>query len=165
MHKLFILLYLLFLSSCKIEKNENQKIEIGKYEFVLSKFQKNNDTLYVVNFWATWCAPCIEEMPDFTKANKKFKEEKFKMILISLDRSKDFESKVKIYVAENNIKADVYLLDDNTKMNTWIPLINKQWDGQIPATAFYKNGKQIGFVPNSINYKTLEQIIKNNLQK
>lgn len=163
MTKYFIALSTLLFFSCKNDKTENQQIEIGKYEQVFENFQKKNDTLYVVNFWATWCAPCVEEMPHFTKANETFKNQKFKMILISLDRSKDFESKMKPFISENNIVADTYLLDDNTRMNNWIPIINKQWDGQIPATAFYKNGKQIGFVPNTLNYETLEKIIKQNL--
>ena len=163
MKKLYLTFGILSLISCQKELEINQKIEIGKHESVFENFQKNNDTLYVVNFWATWCAPCVEEMPHFTAANEKFKTEKFTMVLISLDRSKDFETKMKPFIVENNIKADVYLLDDNARMNTWIPLINKQWDGQIPITVFYKNGKQIGFVPNTLNQETLEKIIKQNL--
>lgn len=163
MNKYLIILSSLFFLACKTENKETQKIGMGKYETVFKHFEKENDTLYVVNFWATWCAPCVEEMPHFTKANETFKDKKFKMILISLDRSKDFETKMKPFIKDNNIVADTYLLDDNTRMNTWIPLINKQWDGQIPVTAFYKNGKQIGFVPNTLNYETLEQIIKQNL--
>ncbi|RRJ92786.1 TlpA family protein disulfide reductase [Paenimyroides tangerinum] len=163
MNKYLIILSSLFFLACKTENKETQKIEMGKHETVFKHFEKDNDTLYVVNFWATWCAPCVEEMPHFTKANETFKDKKFKMILISLDRSKDFETKMKPFIKDNNIVADTYLLDDNTRMNTWIPLINKQWDGQIPVTAFYKNGKQIGFVPNTLNYETLEQIIKQNL--
>ena len=159
---LTLILSILFLS-CGKNKNTQQTIAIGNYESVFKTFQKDNDTLYVVNFWATWCAPCVEEMPNFTKANETFKDKKFKMILVSLDRSKDFESKMKPFLKENNIIADTYLLDDNTRMNTWIPLINKQWDGKIPVTAFYKNGKQIGFVPNTLNYETLEKIINQNL--
>ncbi len=163
MKKYILALTSLFVLSCKHENNPIQKIEIGNYESVFKSFEKKNDTLYVVNFWATWCAPCIEEMPHFTKANSTFKNDKFKMILISLDRAKDFESKMKPFLKENNIIADTYLLDDNTRMNTWIPLINKQWDGKIPVTAFYKNGEQIGFVPNTLNYETLEKIINQNL--
>lgn len=163
MNKYLIILSSLFFLACKTENKETQKIEMGKHETVFKHFERDNDTLYVVNFWATWCAPCVEEMPHFTKANETFKDKKFKMILISLDRSKDFETKMKSFIKDNNIVADTYLLDDNTRMNTWIPLINKQWDGQIPVTAFYKNGKQIGFVPNTLSYETLEQIIKQNL--
>lgn len=163
MRKYLIAIISLFLIACKTDNKNVQKIGMGKYETVFKHFEKENDTLYVVNFWATWCAPCVEEMPNFTKANETFKDDKFKMILISLDKSKDFETKMKSFISENNITADTYLLDDNTRMNTWIPLINKQWDGQIPVTAFYKNGKQIGFVPNTLNYETLEQIIKQNL--
>lgn len=163
MTRFLFLFSALALISCKDDENKAQKIKIDKYEQVFNHFTKKNDTLYVVNFWATWCAPCVEEMPNFTKANETFKDQKFKMILVSLDRAKDFETKMKPFLTENSITADTYLLDDNTRMNTWIPLINKQWDGKIPVTAFYKKGEQIGFVPNTLNYETLEKIIKQNL--
>lgn len=163
MKNLFFLPLVFILISCSEKKKPNQHIEIGKHETIFEHFQKPNDTLYVVNFWATWCAPCVEELPHFINANEKFKNEKFKLILISLDRSKDFETKMKPFLKENNITADVYLLDDNTRMNTWIPIINKQWDGQIPVTALYKNNQQIGFIPNTLNEQTLNTIIKQNL--
>lgn len=126
---------------------------------VFNQFVKQNDTLYVVNFWATWCQPCIEELPDFMKVNSEFKSEKFKMILVSLDKGSDFETKVKDYLKTNDISPDVYLLADNKRMNEWIPKINKTWSGAIPATAIYKNGKQVFFTEGKISYNDLKNTI------
>lgn len=137
-----------------------QIIELSTdYNSVFNQFTKQNDTLYVVNFWATWCQPCVEELPDFMKANNEFKSEKFKMILVSLDKAVDFETKVKNYIKTNNIKPDVYVLSDNKRMNEWIPKINKTWSGAIPATAIYKNGKQVFFNEGQISYNDLVNTI------
>lgn len=137
-----------------------QVIELSTdYASVFDQFTKQNDTLYVVNFWATWCMPCVEELPDFMKANDEFKSDKFKMILVSLDKGSDFEKKVKDYIKTNNISPDVYVLTDNKRMNEWIPKINKTWSGAIPATAIYKDGKQVFFTEGKISYTDLKSTI------
>lgn len=156
--------FLLTFTSCD-KKTETavekpQVIELSTdYNSVFNQFTKQNDTLYVVNFWATWCMPCVEELPDFMKVNDEFKSDKFKMILVSLDKASDFETKVKDYLKTNNISPDVYVLTDNKRMNEWIPKINKSWSGAIPATAIYKNGKQVFFTEGKISYADLKSTI------
>ena len=93
------------------------------------------------------------------KANNEFKTDKFKMILVSLDKASDFNTKVKDYLKTNNISPDVYVLTDNKRMNEWIPKINKTWSGAIPATAIYKNGKQVFFTEGQISYTDLVNTI------
>ena len=137
-----------------------QVIELSTdYNLVFDHFTKQNDTLYVVNFWATWCMPCVEELPDFMKVNDEFKSDKFKMILVSLDKGSDFETKVKDYIKTNNISPDVYVLTDNKRMNEWIPKINKTWSGAIPATSIYKKGKQVFFTEGKISYTDLKSTV------
>jgi hypothetical protein len=60
---------------------------------------------------------------------------------------------------ENQIRPDVYLLDDIKRMNYWIPLIEKEWTGSIPATLIYKNGKKLFFDEKQLDQATLTQII------
>ena len=43
--------------------------------------------LVIINFWATWCAPCISELPSLSKLQEKLDNTKFKLLLISIDRS------------------------------------------------------------------------------
>ena len=43
---------------------------------------KENDTLYVINFWATWCAPCVKELPHFESYNNENSNKKIKVILV-----------------------------------------------------------------------------------
>lgn len=157
--------YILMAAACsqttKKTLPQTQQITLSTdYKKVFEKFKTSNDTLYVVNFWATWCQPCIEELPDFMKINEEYGAgNKFKMILVSLDRTTDFETKVKDYIKQNNIKPDVYVLSDNKRMNEWIPGINKSWSGAIPATAIYRNNQQLFFTEGKVSYEDLKNTI------
>ncbi|PKO98348.1 MAG: TlpA family protein disulfide reductase [Bacteroidetes bacterium HGW-Bacteroidetes-8] len=124
-------------------------------------YTKENDTLYVVNFWATWCRPCVEELPDFMVVNDRFKDnQKFKMILVSLDDAEKANGTVKNFAKRLKLNVDNYLLDDIKKMNEWIPDVDSLWSGSIPATLFIKNGRSLRFVENSLDKDELESIIK-----
>ena len=136
------------------------QVKIVRFEDLEKVLNKNDDKLYVVNFWATWCRPCVLELPEFMDVNKANRNNQhFKMILISLDMAKDAKTLVRPFLIKNKIDADVYLLDDNKRMNEWIPAIDKSWSGAIPATVFYKNGKKLEFIESQLNKKELEQII------
>jgi len=165
MKKILICGFAFLALACSKENKKNalkpQEIALSTdYSNVFEKFETSNDTLYVVNFWATWCQPCIEELPSFMKINEEYKKDKkFKMILVSLDRSSDFDTKVKDYISKNNIQPDVYVLSDNKRMNEWIPKINKTWSGALPATALYRNGQQLFFTEGKISYDDLRNTI------
>lgn len=143
-----------------VAKAEQQITLSTDYNEVFNVFMKNDDTLYVVNFWATWCKPCVEELPDFMKVNKEFSNnEHFNMVLVSLDKAADIDTKVKDFINQNNITPDVYVLSDNKRMNEWIPKISRHWSGGIPATAIYKNGEQLFFKEGKISYSDLKTTI------
>lgn len=147
-------------SNQNISESENKIVNVVQYEDLKSVLLKNDNVLYVVNFWATWCSPCVKEIPDFMEVNNKLKARKdFKMILVSLDNVKELENTVKPFIINKEITADVYLLDDNKRMNEWIPSIDANWTGSIPATVFYKNGIKLHFVEDQITKVELEQII------
>src|SRR5688572_8475549 len=86
--------------------------------------QAGNDTLYVVNFWATWCRPCIEEMPLFKQAEKKFSGEKLKIIFVSLDFASESE-RLAQFVQKKELK-DVYQMNPEDP-NNWINKIDTEW--------------------------------------
>lgn len=136
-------------------------IKVVDYGGLMPVYTKDNDTLYVVNFWATWCRPCVEEMPHFMAVNGKYKgNKKYKMILVSLDDAEKANGTVKNFAKRLKLDVDHYLLDDVKKMNEWIPCVDKSWTGSIPATLFIKNGKSLQFVENSLSIDELEKIIK-----
>ena len=91
---------------------EKDGIILKSYDFDrLEPYMKQkNDTLYVFNFWATWCLPCVEELPHFESINKKYANKKFKMTLVSLDFPKMVESRVIPFIKKKDLKAEVVLL-------------------------------------------------------
>ena len=135
-------------------------VKIVRFADLEAVMKKNDDKLYVVNFWATWCRPCVLELPEFMEVNDAYRNNpRFKMILVSLDVAKEAETTVRAFLEKRKMDVDVYLLDDNKRMNEWIPAIDKNWSGAIPATVFYRNGEKVEFIENQIQKSELEQII------
>ena len=116
-----------------LQKGISQDVEIVRLEDVISILDNKNDTLYIVNFWATWCGPCVKELPYFEQITKENSENKVKVVLVSLDFKSDLENKVKPFIKKRNIESDVWLLDE-TNQNKFIPLIDESWSGAIPFT-------------------------------
>ncbi len=87
----------------------------------------------LVDFWATWCKPCVKELPYFEALHENFKGEKIKVILVSLDFKKDVETKLIPFVEEHKLKSDVVALTDH-KYNEWIDKVDPEWGGAIPVT-------------------------------
>lgn len=156
-----ILAIFLFCTICKAQQAE---VSVLKYEELEKTIQSEKDKFLVVNFWATTCAPCVKELPHFMEVNDQYAgNPKFKMILVSLDRLVDKERVLK-FIKNKNITAEVVLLDDIKRMNTWIPRFEKEWDGNIPVTVFYKNGEKIHFNDGEIGKDELEKTIAENLR-
>jgi len=90
-----------------------------------------SDKIQIVNFWATWCAPCVKELPIFEKIQTDHPD-KIKVTLINLDYA-DRQGKVDAFIKRKNIKSEVLLLDE-IDGNSWIDRVEKSWGGAIPAT-------------------------------
>jgi thiol-disulfide isomerase/thioredoxin len=118
----------------------------------------NNDTTYIVNFWATWCKPCVEELPYFEKAFRAYENKPVKFIMVSLDFKKQLESKLVPFLnARPDMPSTIVLLDQDG--NTWIPKVTDEWDGAIPVTLFYKGNKR-KFIGHSFeSYDEISTII------
>jgi thiol-disulfide isomerase/thioredoxin len=136
-------------------------IKVIDYKGLQPYLQKKEDTLYVINFWATWCKPCVKELPYFERVNKEFKDEPVRVILVSLDFPKQLESKLIPFIEKNNIQSEVIVLNDPDS-NNWINKIDESWSGAIPATLFY-SGKTRIFHEKTFTYSELVKIINQNL--
>ncbi|WP_431611386.1 TlpA family protein disulfide reductase [Chryseobacterium sp. 'Rf worker isolate 10'] len=155
---LFIFLF------CSVFKAQQTDVSVIKYEDLEKRIQQEKDKLLVVNFWSTTCGPCVKELPYFMEENSKYSDnQEFKMILVSLDRLADKERVLK-FIKNKNLTAEVLLLDDIKRMNTWILRFDKDWDGNIPVTLFYKNGTKLHFNDGEMSKEELEKTIKENLQ-
>lgn len=136
-----------------------QKLETFKtFDALKDKLIKENDTLYVVNFWATWCAPCVKELPYFEKLTKVSKDKKFKVILVSLDFPKEIDKRLKPFLKKRQLKSKVVLLSD-TKYNNWLSKIDKDWSGSIPATWLVLGNKKKFLEEDFKDFEALQTFI------
>ncbi len=156
--KIFFWNFLLFIGVWTTAQVQTD-IPMLKFEEVENKIGAFNKGVTVVNFWSTTCAPCVKELPDFMVINEKHKNTpNFKMLLVSLDRSKDLD-RVKKFLLDKNITAEVVILDDIKRMNTWIPRYDADWGGEIPVTLFYVNGEKKLFHNGEISKEELDLTI------
>ncbi|MCU0443616.1 MAG: TlpA family protein disulfide reductase [Microscillaceae bacterium] len=135
MKKTFFLALLLGLLA---QGAHSQTIQTIKIKDLVSHLQKNDDTLRVVNLWATWCAPCVKELPYFEQAHQHFKNQKVKIILTAIE---DELPKVQAFAQKRKLQSTLLFLDEDNA-NDWIPQIEKNWQGEIPVTLFVKQGKR-----------------------
>ena len=178
MEKVFLIIALVILASCaEIKPKEVQapeeailvertaaladkmKAKIPSLDFSeLNKFLTiENDTTYVVNFWATWCRPCIKELPAFEKLTSDYKGIKLKVLLVSLDFPDKIDSQVVPFLEKNDIQSQVLLLDDGDA-NSWIPKVSEKWSGAIPATLIYNKNTRL-FYERSFTFEELQSEI------
>lgn len=172
-----VILFILLLQSCSDKKSEPTEVamkeiiqdeeEIFNSKKVVSLnfeeleqqyLQKKNDSIYIINFWATWCKPCIKELPAFEKLASNYTDKKVKLLLVSLDFPDKLESQVIPFIERNNIQSEVVLLDD-ADANSWIPKVSPQWSGAIPATIIYKKTTR-KFYEQSFTFEELEAELK-----
>jgi len=129
-----------------------------RFEDLAPILAKQNDTTYVINFWATWCAPCVKELPYFETVTKKYANQKVKVILVSLDFSKQLETKLKPFLKENNLQSEVLVLID-PDANSWVDKVNPAWSGAIPATVVYKGEKNEFYEKSFETLVELEEVV------
>ena len=138
---------------------ELSKIPSYNFDEMERKYILNNDDVtYVLNFWATWCKPCVKELPAFEKLNSEYKDKSVKVVLVSLDFPEKLLSGVVPFVENYGLKSQVILLDDDDA-NRWIPKVSEEWSGAIPATLIVKNGT-IKFYERSFTFEELEKELK-----
>ncbi len=119
---------------------------------------KPADTTYIVNFWATWCKPCVQEMPALDSLHIKAANTRIKVLLVSLDFREDLENRVEPFLRSKKVKAECVLLDENNG-NDFIDKINRNWSGAIPAT-LVKKGDKVLFAEKKLTLSDLRDMIE-----
>ena len=127
---LFILLLLFFLPRAQ----EIKKIKITELESYISR----SDHPLIINFWATFCGPCVREIPYFQTVSAKYREEGVELLLVSLDLPNYYPQKIASFAKENHFQANIEWLNE-TNADYFCPLVDKNWTGGIPSTLFVNN--------------------------
>ena len=150
-NKLLFMLGIVLLVSFKIKAQEVKLITLSQLE---NRLLNRTDTTFVVNFWATWCKPCVRELPEFEKFKEATKAKPIKTILVSIDMKSKLETGVEPFVKSHHLSGEIYLLTDAPSI--YIERLNPDWSGAIPATLIIhaKSGKK-SFHESSYTYDEL----------
>lgn len=132
-----------------------QEFKVYNFEEFKEFLYQKDDNTYVINFWATWCRPCVSEIPAFNKLNEKYQSSDVKILMVSLDFGKNVQSRIEAFRDKHNMTAEIIILDDPDS-NSWINKVNKDWSGAIPATIIYNKNKR-AFFERSFSYEDLEK--------
>ena len=170
MKKVFLIVLFISLIACNQDKKKNLvegvnvddsyevKFEIVDYYGLEQILKREDDKTYVVNFWATWCAPCVKELPYFEKLDKEYEDENVEVVLVSLDFPKKYETKLKPFIKKHQLRSELIALNDMDS-NYWIPKVEENWSGAIPATLIFNKEKR-QFYEQTFHYDELETEIK-----
>jgi thiol-disulfide isomerase/thioredoxin len=153
MNKLFLLLLLSISLSAGAQQAE--VIKLGQLQALI---ESKTDNIKIINFWATWCAPCVKEMPLFEKLGQDRSDVKVTFVSLDLDLDPNPE-KVHKFIARKKLQSQVLILDESNP-NSWIDKIERGWSGTIPATLII-NGKtgQRKFIEKELHDGDLEMLI------
>lgn len=124
-----LLIPIFFFLQFSVQAQEVREMKIGELEDYIQKLERPS----VLNFWATWCAPCLEEMPWFNKIAGQNKN--IDLIFVSVDNARAFPEKIQSLANKKKIKATLIWLNE-TNADVFCPRIDERWSGSIPATLF-----------------------------
>lgn len=160
MKGIFIIL-ITFFFAFPVFGQEIKKVKITDLEKIIAE----SKTPLIINFWATFCKPCMEEIPHFQKLGKKYEKTGLKLLLVSLDMKDDFPAKVKAFIKNKKISTSTAWLDE-TNADYFCPRIDNTWSGAIPATLFINNRNSYRkFTEESLSEEQLEKEIRAVLQQ
>ena len=117
-----------------------QQVKLITVTQLENRFKQGKDTTYLVNFWATWCKPCVKELPEFQKFAESHKDKPVKVILVSADLKSKLQTGVIPFVKAHQLSGEIYLL--NEAPSSYTERINADWSGAFPATLIVKAGKR-----------------------
>jgi len=138
----------------------NAQIKLLTLNDLGKRLAKGKDTTYVINFWATWCGPCVEELPHFEKVNKDAAKQPIKVILVSLDFKSKLKTAVIPFVVKNKLSSEVYVINEPDQQ-VFIEKVDKNWSGAIPATLFVNTHKKLRqFYEKEFSYNELIETLE-----
>jgi thiol-disulfide isomerase/thioredoxin len=157
---IWFLIFVITLFLWKSNSALSQKAKVVKWLEVEKILAEKSDSLTVINFWATWCKPCVLEIPHFETVRKKMKDKPVRFRYISLDFKDQKKTKLDPFISKKMEGSTVWLLDE-TNYDLWINKIDPAWEGTIPVTVLLNNSKKIRkFVAREISETELEQLIQ-----
>jgi len=130
----------------------------GDYDTYQSQVVSNPDKIYVINYWATWCGPCVKEMKYFEQLDQKYKGKGVEVVLVSIDFENQYDRRLVPFVAKRKLQSRVVHMYD-PKTNVWIDKVDPSWSGAIPATQIIHGDKKIFMERSFEDLASLEEVL------
>ncbi|MCD6206356.1 MAG: redoxin domain-containing protein [Candidatus Marinimicrobia bacterium] len=126
-----------------LEKMNAEKVELSSIDIagIQELLENKSEKLRLINFWATWCGPCVAEFPELIKINRNYRKRKFEMITVSLDPPNKEEQALK-FLKKSYASTHNYLFNSDDKYQL-IEIVDKDWPGSLPFTIIVKPGGEI----------------------
>jgi thiol-disulfide isomerase/thioredoxin len=135
---------------------EIKKLSIDDLDAYIAK----SDKPLVVNFWATWCSSCVEEIPYFISTVKEKYSNQVELLLVSLDVKRYYPATIKAFAAKKNFVAPIAWLSESNA-DVFCPRIDNRWGGEIPVTLMVNNNKSYRkFFDRALTQPQLEMELK-----
>jgi thiol-disulfide isomerase/thioredoxin len=151
-----LIIICLALFTVAVAGQEVKKIKITDLEKTIAA----SKTPLIINFWATFCKPCVEEIPYFQEAIKKNKKDSIQLLLVSLDLQNFYPAKIKGFAVKRKFTAPILWLDEYNA-DYFCPKVDTAWSGAIPASLFINNKTGYRkFFEEQISKEKLEKEIK-----
>jgi len=129
---------------------------ISKTDDIKSIMDANKGKVVLLNFWATWCKPCVKEFPDLVKLQNNYKDKGFVLVFISADMPEEIKSKVTPFLNQEKVDFTTYYIGSD-KPEDIINYVDKDWQGAIPSTYIYdKDGNVKTSILGTKSYEQFE---------
>jgi len=126
----------------------------------LAKTIKESKTPLIVNFWATFCVPCIQEMPYFQETARLYQSQNVSLLFVSLDLQEAYPTKVNAMAKKLQLSFPVVWLNE-TNADYFCPKIDTTWSGGMPSSLFVNNATGYHkFFEDQLSRDKLEGVIR-----
>ena len=159
MRNLYLIFFLCLLAPC-VARGQTFTVYDSFSDLEERLNQVEDNTTLVINFWATWCKPCVEELPIFDQLFLKHADSNFQVILVSLDFKSRLEKSFIPFLEKHQLQPELALLADQNG-DSWIPKIHPNWEGTLPATVVIRGGSRALYAEQFSSYEELENFVVN----
>lgn len=134
-----------------------QEIPSWKITRLEEYIRSAKEPVLVINFWATFCKPCVAEIPNFISVTEQKGSDSVRLLLVSLDLPSSYPGKISSFAGKQGWKVSLAWLNE-TNADYFCPRIDPSWSGSIPATLFVNTRTGYRhFVEEEIDARRLEQ--------
>lgn len=153
---------LLFLGACSSERSEYEKlgVTIATNEEILEVLNNSDAKITVANFWATWCPPCVEEMPLLLRFYREYHPKGVRLVSVSLDDPEEPEKSLIPFMTKLKIPFQVYVPGRHETPEGLIQPLDPDWDAELPVTfVFDANGKVYQAWLHEVEFAELAEVV------